>query len=178
MHVNTRYINSRYIYSLNAQSEDVPLMEFMYLVVTCMPGESYRRLLGSLLCLRYIFQVLINSLVCWFCLVMVCGTRWTGKTAHFYTHWAHFLCPLHGVEDMQNWFHGGRPVNKLSTCKSFLEIVLRFEHLCIVKNKLLNFWALLYFFYWRLLNHRQKCVLLVFTGVVLYFNFIQSRTKT
>ena len=47
--------------------EDVPLMEFIYLVFTCMPGESYWRQLRSLLCLGDVFQVLINSLVCWFC---------------------------------------------------------------------------------------------------------------
>ena len=29
--------------------EDVPLVEFMYLVFTRLPGESYRRPLGSLL---------------------------------------------------------------------------------------------------------------------------------
>ena len=31
-----------------------------------MPGESYCRQLRYLLCLCYVFQVLINSLVCWF----------------------------------------------------------------------------------------------------------------
>ena len=35
---------------------------------TCMPGEDYRRQLGSLLYLRYVFRALINSLVCWFCM--------------------------------------------------------------------------------------------------------------
>ena len=41
----------------------------MYLVSTCMPGESYWRRLGSLLlCLCYVFWALINSLVCWFCM--------------------------------------------------------------------------------------------------------------
>ena len=44
--------------------EDVPLVEFMYLVFTCMPGESYRRRLRSLLLyLCYVFWALINSLV-------------------------------------------------------------------------------------------------------------------
>ena len=44
---------------------DVPLVKFMYLVFTRMPGESYRRLLGSLLlCLRDVNRALINSLVC------------------------------------------------------------------------------------------------------------------
>ena len=40
---------------------------FMYLVFTCMPGESYCRRLGSLLlCLCYVFWALINFFVCWF----------------------------------------------------------------------------------------------------------------
>ena len=47
--------------------EDVPLVEFMYLVFTHMPGESYRMWLMSLLLyLCYVFWALINSLVCWF----------------------------------------------------------------------------------------------------------------
>ena len=37
--------------------EAVPLVEFMYLVFTRMPGESYRRRLrSSLLCLCYVFE--------------------------------------------------------------------------------------------------------------------------
>ena len=55
--VNTRY------------SEDVPLVEFMYVVFTRMPGETpHRRPLRSLLCLCDVFRVLINSLcvVCWY----------------------------------------------------------------------------------------------------------------
>ena len=45
--------------------EDVALVEFMYLVLTRMPGESCRgRLRSLLLYLSYVFQVLINSLVC------------------------------------------------------------------------------------------------------------------
>ena len=45
--------------------EDVPLLEFVYLVFTTrMPGESYRRRLGSLLlCLCDVFRALISSLV-------------------------------------------------------------------------------------------------------------------
>ena len=44
--------------------EDVPLVEFMYLVFTRMPGESYRRgLRSSVLYLCYVFRALINSLV-------------------------------------------------------------------------------------------------------------------
>ena len=45
--------------------EDVPLVEFTYLVSTCMPGDSYRRrLISLLLYLCDVFRVLINSLVC------------------------------------------------------------------------------------------------------------------
>ena len=45
--------------------EDVLLVEFMYLVFTRMPGESYRRRLRSLLLyLCYVFRALINSPVC------------------------------------------------------------------------------------------------------------------
>ena len=45
--------------------EDVPLVEFMYLSFTRVPGESYRRRLRSLLlCLCDVFRALINSLVC------------------------------------------------------------------------------------------------------------------
>ena len=44
--------------------EDVPLVEFMYLVFTRMPGESYRRRLRSLLYLCSVFRTLSNSLVC------------------------------------------------------------------------------------------------------------------
>ena len=42
--------------------------EFIYLAFPRMPGESYRRRLGSLLllCLCDIVRALINSLVCWF----------------------------------------------------------------------------------------------------------------
>ena len=46
--------------------EDVPLVEFMYLVFTRMQGESYRRQLRSLLlCFCDVFRALINSLVSW-----------------------------------------------------------------------------------------------------------------
>ena len=46
-------------------NNDVPLVEFMYLVFTRMPGESYRgRLTSLLLYLCYVFRALINSLVC------------------------------------------------------------------------------------------------------------------
>ena len=58
-------------YSLNIEHiyiiffEDVPLVEFIYLVFTRMSGESYRRRLMSLLLyLCYIIRALINSLIC------------------------------------------------------------------------------------------------------------------
>ena len=44
----------------------VPLVEFMYPVFTRMPGESYRRRLGSLLCLCDGFRAPVISLVCLF----------------------------------------------------------------------------------------------------------------
>ena len=44
----------------------VPLVEFMYLVFTRMPGESYRRRLRYfLLCLCDVFRAMITSLVCY-----------------------------------------------------------------------------------------------------------------
>ena len=47
--------------------EDIPLVEFMCLVFTRVPGESYRRRLGSLLlCPCDDFRALINSLVCYY----------------------------------------------------------------------------------------------------------------
>ena len=46
-------------------TEDVHLVEFMYIEFTRMPAESYRRRLTSLLLyLCYVFLVLINSLAC------------------------------------------------------------------------------------------------------------------
>ena len=45
--------------------EDVPLVAFMYLVFTRMPGESYRKRLRSLLLYwYYVFPALIDSLEC------------------------------------------------------------------------------------------------------------------
>ena len=49
----------------SAVTEDIPLVEFMNIVFTRTPGESYHRRLGSLLLyLCYVFRALINSLVC------------------------------------------------------------------------------------------------------------------
>ena len=57
----------------------------MYLVYTRMPGESYRRRLGSLLLyLCYVFLALINSLVCWICtsaLGLVLFRIWNSRLA-------------------------------------------------------------------------------------------------
>ena len=44
-------------------SVDVPLVEFMYLVFTRMPGENYRRRLRSLLYLYYVFRALRVAMV-------------------------------------------------------------------------------------------------------------------
>ena len=49
-----------------SECEDVPLVELMYLVFTCMPGERYCRRLRSLLGLCDVFRALINSLLCCF----------------------------------------------------------------------------------------------------------------
>ena len=47
------------------KEEDIPPVEFMYIVFTRIPGESYRRRLRSLLLyLCYVFRALIISLVC------------------------------------------------------------------------------------------------------------------
>ena len=52
--------------------EDVPLVEFMYLVFPRIPDKSYRRrFMSFLLCLRDVFRALINSLVCRFCFSFV-----------------------------------------------------------------------------------------------------------
>ena len=49
-----------------SQREDALLVEFMYLVFTRIRGESYRRLLRSLLLyLCYVFRALTNSFVFW-----------------------------------------------------------------------------------------------------------------
>ena len=46
----------------------LPLVEFMHLVFTCMPGDSYcKPFRPLLLCLCDVFRAQINSLVCWDC---------------------------------------------------------------------------------------------------------------
>ena len=58
-------LHQRYILYRGTSSTEVHLVEFMYLIFTCMPGESYRSRLRSLLVyLCYVFRTLINSLVC------------------------------------------------------------------------------------------------------------------
>ena len=51
--------------------EGAPLVEFMCLVFTRIPGESYRRRLRSLLCVCDVFRALINSLVYCCCWLMI-----------------------------------------------------------------------------------------------------------
>ena len=54
-----------WLFSLSSNKEQVvPLVEFLYLVFTRTPGQSYSRGLRSLsLCLCHVFPALINSLV-------------------------------------------------------------------------------------------------------------------
>ena len=66
-----------YVPFLYKQREDVPLVEFMYLGFTRMPGESCCRWLRSSLCLCDALQALINSIVCWFFYWKV-GGHWRG----------------------------------------------------------------------------------------------------
>ena len=69
MCVNTRYKHSTNTVGVDVVwgNEDVPLMDFIYLVFTHMPGQSYcGQLRSSLLHLRYVFWVLINSPGCYF----------------------------------------------------------------------------------------------------------------
>ena len=62
--------------SNEGKKEDAPLVEFMYLLLTRMPGGSFWRWLGSLLCLCDVFWALINSLVCWLSSNESCGMVW------------------------------------------------------------------------------------------------------
>ena len=50
----------------------VPLVKFMYFLFTQMPVENYCRQFRSLsLCLCNVFQVLINSFICWFSIMCI-----------------------------------------------------------------------------------------------------------
>ena len=71
-------------------SNDVPLVEIMYLIFTRMPGGSYHMALRSLL--LYLCY-LINSLVCWFCtsalgliLFHICYSQNKLPIIYFYKH--------------------------------------------------------------------------------------------
>ena len=65
----------------HTKTEAVPLMGFMYLVFTRIPGESYRRRLRPLLLyLCYVFRALINSLVCRLCKGRSQKGSYTGHT--------------------------------------------------------------------------------------------------
>ena len=125
MHVTTRYINSTrgiscqtfflYLEVHKLQHEAVPLVEFMYLVFTCMPGESYHRRLRSLLSyMCCVFQVLINSLVCWLCrnalglvLFQIFAGQDNGWRPRYVTNWPanlmhHMVSLSHfALEDLQ-----------------------------------------------------------------------------
>ena len=64
---NTSTTTKTELPTVTLKFEDVPLVEFMYLVFTCMPGEScHRRLRSLLLYLCYVFWAQISSLVGWF----------------------------------------------------------------------------------------------------------------
>ena len=67
-HHHHHHYHGKYHFDLFILFEDVPLVEFMYLVFTRMPGESYRwRLRSLLLCLNDVFRgALINSPECGF----------------------------------------------------------------------------------------------------------------
>ena len=108
---------------VHPQMEDVPLEELMYPVLTRIPGESYyRRLRSLLLSLRYIFWVLINSLVCWFCrstlglvLFQICYSQnklpWS-RTHTKFTQWQmHWFNPgtkfNHKTHSIQLYKYGG-----------------------------------------------------------------------
>ena len=64
---STSEVDDSFCHHAGVRTEEQPKkkkkkVQFMYLVFTCMSGESYRRQLNSLL-LYYVFRVLINSLV-------------------------------------------------------------------------------------------------------------------
>ena len=53
-----------HVYNVWMYTEDVPLVEFMYLVFTRMPGESYHMRLRSLVLRSFdVCQALTNSLI-------------------------------------------------------------------------------------------------------------------
>ena len=59
-----RYTRKVLCSTIGTSSVCTPLVEFLYLVFTRMPGESYRRRPRTLLPSCGVFRVPINSLVC------------------------------------------------------------------------------------------------------------------
>ena len=98
------------------KDEEVPLVEFIYLVFSCMPGESYRKQVRSLLFLCYVFWAVINSLVCWF---LTCNLkkkiRFSGllDLTHPFQQGASETCSIVGESSQhlaQQCVHGGLQV--------------------------------------------------------------------
>ena len=100
--------------------EDVPLVEFMYLVFTRMPGESYRRrLMTLLLYLCCVFRALINSQLCWFIKIPVSesfllsiGTRTT-----YLTPTLTLISISVDIEVKAERWLRGQPVNREENCR-------------------------------------------------------------
>ena len=66
-HVAVSFFECKQVYIKNKIKclyENVPEVEFMYLVFTSMTGELLRPLMSLLLCLCDVVRALINSLVC------------------------------------------------------------------------------------------------------------------
>ena len=121
MRVNTRYINSTRgtssgsgctaggvyvprIY-MHPQDQDVLLVEFMYLVFTCMPGECYHRRLWSFsLYLCYVFRALINSLGRGICMSTLGLVLFQRSDEHSNTIW---LLAETYMSRMKWWTHYG-----------------------------------------------------------------------
>ena len=85
-------------------------------VFTCLPGESYRRQLRSLLShLCYIFRALINSLVCWSFISVSSGTCTVSSTnEESMPHLSHN--PLHQCifKDMFSFYANEECITQLS----------------------------------------------------------------
>ena len=64
----------------------------MYLLFTPIPGESYRRPLRSLL---YVFRALINSLLCWSCVLTVLLFIMRCKYKSVWVYFIAVTCHLH-----------------------------------------------------------------------------------
>ena len=165
MRVNTRYTNS----TIGTSSNDVmlwgctshPLVEFMHLVFTCMPGESYGRwLLSLLLCLCDIFQVLINSLVPWFCtstLGLVLLLIWKCKTHSTFNPFTVSACKIYRLKDaetcLQTVFSSG-PITSTFSAKHRDESPFTCQY-WKRRLKVLNFTHVLVVFKW---HHRSEGV--------------------